>query len=285
MTPEAEPPAPPVAADPAPAITPLQRVPLVSLEGVAVDFSGQSVLTGIELAIAPGEIVTLIGPNGAGKTTLVRVVLGLLAPRRGTISRRPDLTIGYVPQRLSIDPVLPLSARRLLDLPRPQPEARVESVIAEVGAEGLMDRQLPALSGGELQRLLLARALLRDPDLLVLDEPLQGVDFTGQVELFDLIASVRRRRGCGVLMVSHDLHVVMAGTDRVICLNHHVCCSGRPEAVTQHPEYLALFGHKAGESLAVYSHHHDHEHDLSGDVVPVPPDGRPASGSGDGSAP
>ena len=244
--------------------------PLVALRGVSLGFAGLSVLSRVDLDIAPGEIVTLIGPNGAGKTSLVRIVLGLQAASSGTVERRPDLTVGYLPQRLAIDPVLPLSARRLLDLPRPRPEERVRAALAEVGAEALVERQVRALSGGELQRLLLARALLRDPDLLVLDEPLQGVDFSGQVELFELIAGLRTRRGCGVLMVSHDLHVVMAGTDRVVCLNRHVCCSGRPEAVTRHPEYLALFGQRAATSLAVYSHAHDHEHDLAGRVVALP---------------
>jgi zinc transport system ATP-binding protein len=244
--------------------------PLVEVRGVSLGFGGDTVLSNVDLAIAPGEIVTLIGPNGAGKTTLVRVVLGLLAPGAGTVIARPGLTVGYVPQRLQVDPVLPLSARRLLDLPRPHPDERVLAVLAEVGAEALAERQVRALSGGELQRLLLARALLRDPDLLVLDEPLQGVDLAGQIALFDLIAAVRDRRGCGVLMVSHDLHVVMAGTDRVVCLNRHICCSGHPETVTRHPEYLALFGRRAAESLAIYSHDHDHAHDLDGTVVELP---------------
>ena len=143
-------------------------------------------------------------------------------------------------------------------------------MLDEVGAPQIADTDIQSLSGGERQRLLLARALIADPGLLVLDEPLQGVDFTGQLNLFELIKSVRERRGCGVLMVSHDLHLVMAGTHRVLCLNHHVCCSGRPDAVSQHPEYLALFGPRAAANLAVYTHDHDHHHDITGDVVPLP---------------
>ena len=240
---------------------------LVKARGIDVSFGRSKVLAGVDLAVHRGEIVTLIGPNGSGKTTLVRVILGLLKPQGGEVHRRPGLSIGYVPQRLSVDPALPLTARRFLSLPRPQPEAAMRQVLDEVGAGYLIDQPVQSLSGGETQRLLLARALLRDPDLLVLDEPLQGVDFNGQLALFELIGTVRHERHCGVLMVSHDLHLVMAGTDRVVCLNHHVCCTGAPEAVSRHPEYLALFGPRAAEGLAVYTHDHDHQHDISGAVV------------------
>ena len=240
---------------------------LVAARGIDVAFGRSKVLARVDLTVRRGEIVTLIGPNGSGKTTLVRAVLGLLKPQAGEIRRRHGLSIGYVPQRLSIDPALPLTVRRFLCLPRPQPDAALRQVLDEVGAGYLIEQPIQGLSGGELQRMLLARALLRDPDLLVLDEPLQGVDFNGQLALFELIGAVRQRRDCGVLMVSHDLHLVMAGTDRVICLNHHVCCTGAPEAVSRHPEYLALFGPRAAEGLAVYTHTHDHQHDISGAVV------------------
>jgi zinc transport system ATP-binding protein len=251
-----------------PAVT-VPGEPLISVSGVEVAFAGRRVLEGVELTVRPGEIVTLIGPNGAGKSTLVRVVLGQLEPDRGAVRRRPGLTVGYLPQRLSVDPTLPLTVRAFLNLPRRKPEAMLETALAEVGVPGVLEWPFQELSGGETQRVLLARALLNDPALLVLDEPLQGVDFAGQLALFQLIAEVRRRRGCGVLMVSHDLHLVMAGTDSVVCLNRHVCCSGAPESVRHHPEYLALFGPKAAEGLAVYSHAHDHHHDLSGHVVQV----------------
>ncbi|MDJ0943654.1 MAG: zinc ABC transporter ATP-binding protein ZnuC [Kiloniellales bacterium] len=240
---------------------------LVTAQGIDVAFGRTTVLSGVDLAVHRGEIVTLIGPNGSGKTTLVRVILGLLKPQGGEVRRGPGLTTGYVPQRLHIDPALPMTARRFLALPRRQPEDALHRVLAEVGAGYLIDQPIQSLSGGETQRLLLARALLRDPDLLVLDEPLQGVDFNGQLALFELIGGVRDERRCGILMVSHDLHLVMAGTDRVICLNHHVCCTGAPEAVSRHPEYLALFGPRGAEGLAVYTHAHDHQHDISGAVV------------------
>lgn len=241
--------------------------PLVSASGIDVSFAGSQVLSGVELAVHDGEIVTLIGPNGSGKTTLVRVLLGLLKPDRGGVWIRPGITTGYVPQRLAVDPVLPLTVRRFLCLPKRHEEPAIRAALSEVGADHIIDQEVQALSAGELQRMLLARALLRDPDLLILDEPLQGVDFNGQIKLFQLIRDVRARRACGVLMVSHDLHLVMAGTDRVVCLNRHVCCSGEPEAVSNHPAYLALFGPRAAQSLAVYTHDHDHRHELSGQVV------------------
>lgn len=244
--------------------------PLVACDGITVRLGGRPVLERVSMAVEPGEIVTLIGPNGSGKTTLVRTILGLQASQVGRIRRRAGLKVGYVPQRLTIDPTLPLTVRRFLRLGGRHDEARVQKAVDEVGGSDLLARQIEELSGGELQRMALARALLREPDLLVLDEPLQGVDFAGQLALFNLIDRVRRRRGCGVLMVSHDLHLVMKGTDRVFCLNRHICCSGQPETVSQHPEYLALFGPRAEESLAVYAHDHDHDHALSGDVVSLP---------------
>jgi len=243
---------------------------LVTCENVSVRLGAKLVLEDVSIAVAPGEIVTLIGPNGSGKTTLVRTVLGLQRPNFGRVRRRAGLKIGYVPQRLSIDPILPLTVRRFLRLGGQQGDTALQEAADEVGAGDLLARQVEQLSGGELQRMALARALLREPDLLVLDEPLQGVDVSGQLALFDLIDRVRRRHGCGVLMVSHDLHLVMKGTDRVFCLNRHICCSGRPDTVSQHPEYLAMFGPGAADSLAVYAHSHDHDHALSGDVVSLP---------------
>lgn len=243
---------------------------LVACQDLTVQLGSRLVLEQVSLTVEPGEIVTLIGPNGSGKTTLVRAILGLQRPRSGRIRRRPELTVGYVPQRLSIDPILPLTVRRFLRLGGNYDDATLQNAADEVGGGDLLARQVEQLSGGELQRMALARALLREPDLLVLDEPLQGVDVSGQLALFNLIDRVRRTRGCGVLMVSHDLHVVMKGTDRVYCLNRHICCSGQPEAVSQHPEYLALFGPGAVQSLAVYAHSHDHDHTLSGDVVSLP---------------
>ena len=239
---------------------------LIRLEGVGVTFAGQNVLHDVQLSVKPGEIVTLIGPNGAGKTTLVRAVLGLLTPNSGSVWRKAKLRIGYMPQKLHVDATLPLSVLRFLRLVPGVDRARAQAALAEVGASQVIDSPLQSISGGELQRVLLARALLREPELLVLDEPVQGVDVAGQAELYRLITQLRDRYGCGVLMVSHDLHLVMSTTDQVVCLNRHVCCSGHPEQVSFDPAFVELFGQDA-KSLAIYTHHHDHEHDLHGAVV------------------
>ncbi|HEX7968302.1 MAG TPA: zinc ABC transporter ATP-binding protein ZnuC [Stellaceae bacterium] len=234
---------------------------LVELDAVQVAFGRRVALSDVSLALSPGEIVTVIGPNGAGKTTLLRVALGLQRPDAGRVRRRPGLRIGYVPQRLAVDETLPLTVRRFLALAsRARPA--MTTALAEVGASHALDLPLQTLSGGELQRVLLARALLREPELLVLDEPVQGVDIAGQAELFALIRRIRDTRGCGVLLVSHDLHLVMAATDHVVCLNHHVCCSGHPEAVSRDPAYRALFG-AAVDGFALYAHRHDHSHDTT----------------------
>jgi zinc transport system ATP-binding protein len=239
---------------------------LIRLDGVGVTFAGQNVLQDVQLSVKPGEIVTLIGPNGAGKTTLVRAVLGLLKPNSGSVWRKTKLRIGYMPQKLHVDATLPLSVLRFLRLVPGVDRARAQAALAEVGAGQVIDSPLQSISGGELQRVLLARALLREPELLVLDEPVQGVDVAGQAELYRLITQLRDRYGCGVLMVSHDLHLVMSTTDQVVCLNRHVCCSGHPEQVSFDPAFVELFGQDA-KSLAIYTHHHDHEHDLHGAVV------------------
>ena len=252
---------------------------LIEVAGIDVAIGGNRILSAIDLTVGRGEIVSLIGPNGAGKSTLVRVVLGLLQPDRGKVWRRAGIAIGYVPQRLTIDPILPMTVRRFLALAGRRSAVYERQVLDEVGVPDILDRPVQQVSGGEFQRVLLARALLRQPDLLVLDEPVQGVDLTGQSEIYRLIGRIRDNRGCGVLLVSHDLHLVMAATDRVLCINHHVCCAGLPEAVTQHPEYVALFGRGVAENLALYAHHHDHAHDPGGHVVPLP--AAAAAGSGD----
>ncbi len=240
--------------------------PAIEARGVAFHAGGRSILQNVDMAVAAGEIVTLIGPNGSGKTTLIRILLDVLKPDSGEVIRRPGLTVGYVPQKVAIDPALPLTVGRFLRLGGKAGDSDVAAVLAEVGLPAVAGRMLAGLSGGEFQRVLLGRALLRRPDLLILDEPTQGVDVGGQLDLYALIARVRRQRGCAILLVSHDLHLVMAATDRVICLNGHVCCHGHPEAVTGDPAYIALFGPRAAE-LAVYSHDHDHGHDLGGRVL------------------
>ncbi len=238
---------------------------LVAAHGVSLAPGGTPILERVDIAVHAGELVSLIGPNGSGKTTLVRTLLGFATPDSGRVERRPGLRIGYVPQRLQIDRAMPLTAERFLGLaPRGTPAAR-RAAMAELGIAHVAGRALQDLSGGEFQRLLLARALLAEPELLVMDEPAQGIDVVGQAELYHWIAELRARRGCGVLLVSHDLHLVMAATDKVVCLNRHVCCTGHPEAVARHPEYIALFG-PASREFAVYAHKHDHVHDVAGHV-------------------
>lgn len=255
--------------------TPRPHAPnaLISARGLEVVRSGRTILSGVDLDIEKGEIVTLIGPNGAGKTTLVRTLLGLEKPDSGRVVRRQGLTVGYVPQRFDIDRALPMTVTRFLSLgANSRQNSRkngIARVLEEVGAARVANQQLANLSGGELQRVLLARALLNDPDLLVLDEPVRGVDYVGEAELYTLIGRLRDTRGLGVLLISHDLHVVMGKSDRVICLNRHVCCSGVPEAVAQHPEYVRLFGRDEARAFAVYQHRHDHRHDLAGEPAPV----------------
>ena len=250
---------------------------LAEFKRLNVTIAGRTILHDVDLGIAPGEIVTVIGPNGAGKTTLIRLLLGLQRATGGRVFVRPGLRIGYMPQRLQIEEILPLTVRRFLGLAGRFPRARVEATLKEVGAGALIDQPIQKISGGEMQRVLLARAVLRQPDLLVLDEPAQGVDVAGQGELYRLIARIRDRHGCAVLMVSHDLHLVMEAADSVVCLNQHVCCTGHPEAVSQHPEYLRLFGPDEARGLAVYTHDHDHHHNLHGEVVPLEPGAECAS--------
>lgn len=232
-------------------------------------FQNREVLKGINLQVHSGEIVTLIGPNGAGKTTLVRIALGLQEPSSGHRIIRKGLRIGYMPQKLHVNDTMPLTVNRFLKLTGCRLTA-VNDALSRTGVVHVLQSPLQSLSGGELQRVLLARALLHKPHLLVLDEPVQGVDITGQKELYQLITDIRNesrnQESCAVLMVSHDLHLVMASTDKVVCINQHVCCSGHPHQVKKHPVYLRLFGGESDE-LAIYTHHHDHHHGVDGHVL------------------
>ncbi|MCU7943568.1 MAG: zinc ABC transporter ATP-binding protein ZnuC [Candidatus Thiodiazotropha sp. (ex Cardiolucina cf. quadrata)] len=245
---------------------PNDELPLVAAKKISVNLQGRQLLENVSLKVDRGEIVTLIGPNGAGKTTLVRIILGLLKADAGEVTMRPDLRIGYMPQQLALSENMPLTVSRFLSLGTERREIEIKEIVNQLSIAQLMQLPMQRLSGGERQRVLLARALLRRPDLMVLDEPVQGVDITGQAALYSLITEIRDRFRCGVLMISHDLHLVMVTTDRVLCLNQHICCSGHPESVSQHPAYLELFGAPASARLAVYTHHHDHTHDIHGDV-------------------
>jgi len=232
---------------------------LIRATGLCVAAGGREILSAVDLAIEPGEILTFVGPNGSGKTTLMRALIGAIAPSAGQVIRAPGLRIGYVPQRLAIDETMPMSVDRFLALGGGDRASRAEA-LERTGIPGLGQRQMTQLSGGELQRALLARAVLRRPGLLALDEPTAGLDQPGTARFYRLIHDIRAELGCAVALVSHDLHVVMSATDRVICLNGHICCQGTPTVVRDRPEYRALFGHGTEGALALYRHEHDHQH-------------------------
>lgn len=223
--------------------------------------AARAVLQGVSLTVHAGEIVTVVGPNGSGKSTLVRALLGHVGLTGGTVTRASGLRIGYMPQRLHIERAIPMTVARFLSLPKKVAPATTAAMLERTGVPGLETRQLSQLSGGQFQRVLLARALLNDPQLLVLDEPTQGLDQPGMIGFYKLIEEVRDQTGAGVLLVSHDLLVVMSASDRVICLNGHICCEGTPEDVSAAPAYRALFGAQSQGMLALYQHHHDHDHD------------------------
>lgn len=237
---------------------------LLEVTGVSVRLGGNTILSNVDFHMNEGEIVTIVGPNGSGKSTLLKVIVGAIRPSSGQIARQPGLRIGYVPQKLHIDPTLPLTVARFMNLPRHVSDADAQTALDEAGAGALSDRQMADLSGGQFQRVMLARALLSKPHLLILDEATQGLDQPGSAAFYRQIEQVRQDVGCAVLMVSHELHVVMAASDRVICLNGHVCCQGAPELVASAPEYRALFGSGTQGALALYRHDHDHTHDAAG---------------------
>ncbi|MGD8840208.1 MAG: ATP-binding cassette domain-containing protein [Gammaproteobacteria bacterium] len=226
---------------------------------------GRLVLDGVSFALDRGQITTIIGPNGAGKSTLINIVTGLIQGFDGVVERSPDLRIGYLPQKVNVNTLMPLTVERLLRLTQNPVGADIDLALEQTEVAYLKHRQVRSLSEGELKRVLLARTTLGKPDLIVLDEPTSGVDVTGEIRMYELIGELRDRLDCAVLLVSHDLHLVMSQTDQVLCLNQHLCCSGLPESVSRHPEYLALFGGQAAESIAIYSHDHDHVHEVSGE--------------------
>ena len=234
---------------------------LVEVDGLSVRYGARTVLSRVSLSIAPGEIVTIVGPNGSGKTSLLRAIIGAVKPFQGRVTRGDGVTLGYVPQKLHIDETLPITVARFLSLPGGVTSADIDDALAQAGVRDLSGSQLSQLSGGQFQRVMLARALIGRPDLLLLDEATQGLDQRGSAAFYQQIEHVRRDTGCAVLMISHELHVVMSASDRVICLNGHICCEGTPAVVASAPEYRALFGTGTGGALALYRHEHDHEHD------------------------
>ena len=242
--------------------------PLISLNNAGIFRSDRWLVRDVSLTLGPGEILTLIGPNGSGKSTTAKMALGILKPDEGSAKRRKKLKVRYVPQKVSIDWTVPLKVRRLMSLTGHVTKDEADRAMNLTGTLHLANAEVRTLSGGEFQRVLLARAIAFKPELLVLDEPVQGVDFNGEIEMYELIRKIRDELQCGVLLISHDLHIVMAATDRVICLNGHVCCSGTPMNVAVSQEYKNLFGARAASGLALYEHQHDHQHLSNGSINP-----------------
>lgn len=227
---------------------------LIDAKDIALIRDGQRILNHVDFCISAGEIVTIVGPNGSGKTSLLRLLLGALSPTHGKISRKPNLKVGYVPQKMNVRQNLPMTVQRFLRLPTKVSVKDIQSALEMAGADGLSDRQMNALSGGgQFQRVLLARATLGRPDILMLDEPTQGLDQPGSAMFYRQIETVRDTLGCAILMVSHELHVVMSASDRVICLNGHVCCEGTPDVVSSAPAYRELFGSGTGGCIGALS--------------------------------
>ena len=233
---------------------------LIQVDGLSVRYGARTALSDVSLRIEPNEIVTIVGPNGSGKTSLLRAIIGAVKPLAGRIVQASDLKIGYVPQKLHIDDALPITVSRFLKLPGGVAVADVDYALTQAGVPELEKEQLSQLSGGQFQRVLLARALIGKPDLLLLDEATQGLDQRGSASFYQQIETVRKATRCAILMISHELHVVMSASDRVICLNGHVCCEGAPALVASAPEYRALFGTGTGGALALYRHEHAHDH-------------------------
>ena len=243
----------------------LEKNILVKLNNVGIQQNGKWLVKGVSLEVEKGKIVTLIGPNGSGKSTTAKIALGIYKNIEGNVEKFTN-NVGYVPQKISIDWTLPLRVKDFMVLTDNIKDELIDEALSLTGVIHLKEKNLGNLSGGEFQRVLLARAISKKPELLVLDEPVQGVDFTGEIALYELIKKISEKLNCGILLISHDLHTVMSATDHVVCLNGHVCCSGSPKDVARNNEYKALFGEQASQTLSVYEHKHDHEHSIDGKI-------------------
>ena len=233
---------------------------LIKISNLDVKYGSKYVLKNMNLSLKAGEIVTIVGPNGSGKTTLFKAIIGTVPLSKGTIEVKPNHRIGYVPQQLKIDQTLPITVERFLKLANTNFDKSQNKIELLLGSKDLMGIQINSLSGGEMQRVLLARALINKPQILLLDEATRGLDQPGVAAFYRKIENIRKSTNCAILMISHDLHVVMGSSDRVICVNGHICCQGTPETVASSPEYQALFGSDVDGTFALYRHHHDHKH-------------------------
>jgi zinc transport system ATP-binding protein len=238
---------------------------LVKLENAGVQRTSKWLVKGISFEISQSQIVTLIGPNGSGKTTTAKMILNIMNADEGQITRNTD-KMAYVPQKINIDWTMPLRVIDFMKITNNLNDNQVIESLTTTGVDKLLYNQIHNLSGGEFQRVLIARAIAKKPDLLVLDEPVQGVDYNGEIALYNLIKKISVNLNCGILLISHDMHFVMSTTDHVVCLNGHICCSGTPSSVVKNPEYIKLFGEHNSETLSYYQHHHDHSHDNDGSV-------------------
>lgn len=242
------------------------RIPLIELTDISVVFGQKTALSHINLQIYPNSVITIVGPNGGGKSTLLKVLLKLLAPTQGTVKYSNNVRIGYVPQKIHLDHSLPITVEKFLSLKKGTSKTEIQQALALLSISHLIHNSMQKLSGGEMQRVLLARAILNKPNLLVLDEPTQGVDINGQAELYQLIHQTRETLNCAILLVSHDLHLVMADTNEVLCINQHICCAGTPEIISNDPKFIRFFGDQFAKNIALYTHRHNHKHDMHGDV-------------------
>ena len=238
---------------------------LVKLKDVGLKRNDKWLVKGVSLVVEKSKIITLIGPNGSGKSTTAKIALGLHKNIEGEVQKLTN-KIGYVPQKISIDWTLPLRVKDFMLLTDDLNDKLIDEALTLTGVDHLKNKNLGNLSGGEFQRVLLARAISKKPELLVLDEPVQGVDFTGEIALYELIKKISENLNCGILLISHDLHTVMSATDHVVCLNGHVCCSGSPLDVAKNKEYKSLFGEQASQTLSIYEHKHDHVHSSDGEI-------------------
>lgn len=247
-------------------LNPVVPMPLIELKQINVIFAEKTALRDINLKIYPNSIITIVGPNGGGKSTLLKTLLKLQKPSSGEVLYHDKVRIGYVPQKIHLDHSLPLTVSRFLCLSKGVNKRDVEATLTQLSIHHLAEQNMQKLSGGEMQRVLLARAILNKPNLLVLDEPTQGVDINGQAELYQLIHQTQQALNCAVVMVSHDLHIVMADSKEVLCINQHICCAGTPETLSNDPTFMRLWGNQIAQNVGFYSHHHNHHHNMHGDV-------------------